>query len=119
MGYETIRFEVEDGVARLTLNRPERLNSFTAQMHGEFAAALSEVEEDAAIRCLLLTGAGQQQAADRRVLLDLAKRRGELAMHLRSEAVEPLGTVERQPSDSVFDLEPDRLVTHLLVPLVN
>ena len=72
MGYETIRFEVEDGVARLTLNRPERLNSFTAQMHGEVAAVLGEVEEDAVIRCLLLTGAGRgfcagQDLADRAV----------------------------------------------------
>ncbi|WP_395000140.1 2-(1,2-epoxy-1,2-dihydrophenyl)acetyl-CoA isomerase PaaG [Sphingomonas sp.] len=72
MDYETIRFEVEDGVARLTLNRPERLNSFTAQMHGEVAAVLGEVEEDAVIRCLLLTGAGRgfcagQDLADRAV----------------------------------------------------
>ena len=72
MGYETIRFEVEGGVARLTLNRPERLNSFTAQMHGEVAAVLGEVEEDAVIRCLLLTGAGRgfcagQDLADRAV----------------------------------------------------
>ncbi len=72
MAYETIRFEVEDAVARLTLNRPERLNSFTAQMHGEVAAVLGEVEEDAVIRCLLLTGAGRgfcagQDLADRAV----------------------------------------------------
>ena len=72
MAYQTILFEVDDGVARLTFNRPERLNSFTAQMHGEVAAALGEIERDVAIRTLLLTGAGRgfcagQDLADRAV----------------------------------------------------
>jgi 2-(1,2-epoxy-1,2-dihydrophenyl)acetyl-CoA isomerase len=59
MAYQTILFEIDGGVARLTLNRPERLNSFTAEMHGEVAEALNEVERDPAIRALLLTGAGR------------------------------------------------------------
>jgi 2-(1,2-epoxy-1,2-dihydrophenyl)acetyl-CoA isomerase len=72
MAYQTILFEVDDGVARLTLNRPERLNSFTAEMHGEVAAAMEQVEADPAIRALLLTGAGRgfcagQDLADRAV----------------------------------------------------
>lgn len=56
--YETILFAVEDGVARLTLNRPERLNSFTAAMHGEVADALGKLEALGA-RALLITGAGR------------------------------------------------------------
>lgn len=59
MAYETILFTVENGAARLTLNRPDRLNSFTAQMHREVADALSSVETDQAIRALLITGAGR------------------------------------------------------------
>ncbi len=59
MGYETILFDVERGVARLTLNRPDRLNSFTVAMHGEVADALAVVESDPAIRAMLLTGAGR------------------------------------------------------------
>jgi len=55
---ETIAFDLAGGVARLTLNRPDRLNSFTVQMHGEVAEALSEVERQGA-RVLLLTGAGR------------------------------------------------------------
>ncbi len=58
MAYETIRFDVTDGVARLTLHRPERLNSFTVQMHGEVAAALDSLPETGG-RALLLTGAGR------------------------------------------------------------
>ena len=59
MAYETILFDVANGAARLTLNRPDRLNSFTVQMHSEVADALSQVEKDANVRALLLTGAGR------------------------------------------------------------
>ncbi len=59
MQFETIVFSIEDGVARLTLNRPDRLNSFTVQMHKEVAAALTEVENNPAARVLVLTGAGR------------------------------------------------------------
>src|ERR1700761_8001878 len=55
----TIIYEVTDGVARLTFNRPDRLNSFTAEMHEEVAAALKQAESDPNARVLLLTGAGR------------------------------------------------------------
>ncbi len=55
----TILFEAADGVARITLNRPDRLNSFTAAMHGELAAVLDEVERREDLRAVLLTGAGR------------------------------------------------------------
>lgn len=72
MAYETIQFSLEAGVARLVLNRPDRLNSFTVQMHGEVAAALDLIEADGAVRVLLVTGAGRgfcagQDLADRAV----------------------------------------------------
>jgi 2-(1,2-epoxy-1,2-dihydrophenyl)acetyl-CoA isomerase len=72
MGYETILFETRSGAARLTLNRPDRLNSFTVRMHEEVAEALSRVEADAQVRALLITGAGRgfcagQDLADRAV----------------------------------------------------
>jgi 2-(1,2-epoxy-1,2-dihydrophenyl)acetyl-CoA isomerase len=56
MAYETIDFKLEGGVARLTLNRPDRLNSFTVQMHEEVADALAGLE---GARVLVLTGAGR------------------------------------------------------------
>ena len=56
---ETIIFEVVDGIARLTLNRPDRLNSFTVAMHEEVAAALTQAESDANVRVLVLSGAGR------------------------------------------------------------
>jgi 2-(1,2-epoxy-1,2-dihydrophenyl)acetyl-CoA isomerase len=58
VAYETIVFEVNEGIARLTLNRPERLNSFNTQMHQEVRAALGTLKAPAA-RVLVLTGAGR------------------------------------------------------------
>ncbi len=64
-------------VCTITLNRPKSLNSFTAQMHEELAAALSAAEADTQVRCLVLTGAGRafcagQDLADPAVAPDLA-----------------------------------------------
>lgn len=57
--FESIRFEIDAGVATLTLNRPDRLNSFTVAMHGEVRSALDAVRADHNIRCLVVTGAGR------------------------------------------------------------
>lgn len=72
MAYETILLEISNGAARLTLNRPDRLNSFNIQMHEEVQAALDEIENDKSVRTLLLTGAGRgfcagQDLSDRAV----------------------------------------------------
>ena len=56
MAYETIDFKTDGPVARLTLNRPDRLNSFTAAMHGEVRDALASLGDS---RVLVLTGAGR------------------------------------------------------------
>jgi len=57
--YKTLEFEIHDGAAILTLNRPDRLNSFTIEMHEEMQNALTRIETDKSIRALLLTGAGR------------------------------------------------------------
>src|SRR3954471_5675686 len=72
MAYEQILFASADGVARITLNRPERLNSFTRQMHAEVRDALAAVAADTTARVLVLTGAGRgfcagQDLSDRAV----------------------------------------------------
>jgi 2-(1,2-epoxy-1,2-dihydrophenyl)acetyl-CoA isomerase len=58
MSYDTILFSVDGGIARLTLNRPDKLNSFNTQMHGEVRHALDRLPTVAA-RVLILTGAGR------------------------------------------------------------
>src|SRR6266446_6646181 len=70
MSYDTILFAVDGGIARLTLNRPDRLNSFTDAMHAEVRDALDKVKADASVRVLLLTGAGRGFCAGK----DLADR---------------------------------------------
>jgi 2-(1,2-epoxy-1,2-dihydrophenyl)acetyl-CoA isomerase len=67
---KTILFELKDNIARLTLNRPDKLNSFTEAMHLEVREALNQVKANRA-RVLLLTGAGRafcagQDLADRK-----------------------------------------------------
>ena len=58
MTQRTIAVETQDHLCRITLDRPERLNSFTADMHAELAAALERAEADDDVRAVLLTGAG-------------------------------------------------------------
>ncbi|MCG8426178.1 MAG: 2-(1,2-epoxy-1,2-dihydrophenyl)acetyl-CoA isomerase PaaG [Chromatiales bacterium] len=59
MSYQNILFTQENGVAVLTLNRPESLNSFNTDMHAEVREAMKQVQRDPAIRCLVITGAGR------------------------------------------------------------
>jgi len=58
VAYETIIFSVADGIGRITLNRPDKLNSFTTVMHGELREALGRLVSEGA-RVLVLTGAGR------------------------------------------------------------
>src|ERR1700722_6005007 len=59
MVFETIHFERANGIARLVLNRPEKLNAFNVLMHREVAAAPDAVEVDESLRVLLMTGRGR------------------------------------------------------------
>ena len=72
MSFENILFSIDAGIARITLNRPDRLNSFTVAMHRELREAISTVKADPSARVLLLTGAGRgfcagQDLSDRAV----------------------------------------------------
>ena len=72
MTYETILYEMSDGIGRLTLNRPERLNSFTVAMHAEVRELLERLTREPALRVLILSGAGRgfcagQDLSDRAV----------------------------------------------------
>jgi 2-(1,2-epoxy-1,2-dihydrophenyl)acetyl-CoA isomerase len=73
--FESIKVDVTDGIATLTLKRPDRLNSFTVAMHGEVRSALDTIAADRSIRCFVLTGAGRgfcagQDLSDRAVAPD-------------------------------------------------
>jgi 2-(1,2-epoxy-1,2-dihydrophenyl)acetyl-CoA isomerase len=59
MSEPTVLYDCRDGFATVTLNRPDKLNAFTAAMHGELRAALDDAAGRADVRAVLLTGAGR------------------------------------------------------------
>ena len=77
MTQPSIVFEVADGYAAITLNRPDRLNSFNTDMHERLREAIAEVKRREDVRALLLTGAGRgfcagQDLSERAVKADAA-----------------------------------------------
>ena len=59
MPFETILLDISDAVACITLNRPDKLNAFTARMHEELREALDQVRASEVVRALLITGSGR------------------------------------------------------------
>ena len=57
--FETLRYEIEDQVLTLTMNRPERLNAFNSRMQGEFLEALEHADADDEDRAVIVTGEGR------------------------------------------------------------
>jgi len=58
MGYQALLVDRADGIATITMNRPEARNALDLTMREELLGALDEVERDPAVRVVLLTGAG-------------------------------------------------------------
>lgn len=104
MTYNTIQFEIADGAARLTLNRPDRLNSFTVEMHQEVRDALDRIEADKTVRTLLITGAGRGFCAGQ----DLSDR----AVAPGSDAVDLGESVEKRYNPLI------RTLTSLPMPVI-
>ncbi|MCX8017758.1 MAG: 2-(1,2-epoxy-1,2-dihydrophenyl)acetyl-CoA isomerase PaaG [Rhodocyclaceae bacterium] len=105
MNFANIRYELTDGIARITLNRPDKLNSFTEAMHAELRTALDALHDDPAARVLVLTGAGRAFCAGQ----DL----GDRAMQIQSGKMPDIGnTVERNYKPLVMRL------TNLRVPTI-
>lgn len=82
--YETLTWELEDGLVVLTLNRPERLNAFPVQMAWDLLAALDRADEDPEVRAVIVTGAGRAFCAG----MDLSTGGNVFGL---DESVDPLG----------------------------
>jgi enoyl-CoA hydratase/carnithine racemase len=95
-------YQVTDRVATLTLNRPERLNAWTAVMEREVRAAIHAAENDASVRVIVLTGAGRGfcSGADISLLSNLADKGIDDAV--RAQALEPASD---SPSDARRDFQ--------------
>lgn len=59
MSFETLSLEVDAGIATVTLNRPDKLNTFTVRMRDELLAAFDRTDADDAVRAVIVTGAGR------------------------------------------------------------
>jgi enoyl-CoA hydratase/carnithine racemase len=76
--YQFILYEVKDGIARLTLNQPNKLNAFHLPMYGEICDALDAASLDYAVRVIIIKGAGRAFSAGRdfKFSADLQTERG-------------------------------------------
>ncbi|MGH8812204.1 MAG: enoyl-CoA hydratase-related protein, partial [Advenella sp.] len=59
MTYETLNYAVDNTIATITLNRPERMNALTKVMEAELRSAIETAGRDDAVRAIILTGAGR------------------------------------------------------------
>ena len=61
--YQTIRFEKQDNIAIITINRPEALNALNSTVIGELEQVITQVEQDSSLGCMILTGEGRSFVA--------------------------------------------------------
>ncbi|HEY2986621.1 MAG TPA: enoyl-CoA hydratase-related protein [Candidatus Binatia bacterium] len=83
MSFENIIYGKQNGVATITLNRPEAMNAFTIQMNGEIHQALKDADEDKSIRSIVLTGAGRAFCAGQDLKGRTPEKKGSLGASLR------------------------------------
>ena len=78
MDLKVTTYSVEENVATVTLNRPERLNSWTGRMHAEYRWCIDQAERDPEVGCIIVTGAGRGfcAGADARALEGHAEKGG-------------------------------------------
>ena len=107
--YEEIIYVVEDPVATITINRPERLNALTARTQVELKHAMIAAERDESVVGIILTGAGRafSAGADMRSLAEIAERRG-------IEQDESLAQMESESRGR--EVDPELRVTWSFIP---
>jgi 2-(1,2-epoxy-1,2-dihydrophenyl)acetyl-CoA isomerase len=83
VAYQTIIVEKENGVATITLNRPQSLNAFVPEMNKEVLEALKDGERDPGIGCFVITGAGRAFCAGQDLKDRRPEQKGSLGASLR------------------------------------
>ena len=95
MTYEAILYDVADGIATVTLNRPDKLNAWTRAMQAEVQHAMHRAAADDAVRAIVLTGAGRGfcAGADMGLLSDIQEKGAErVSAEPAASAVPPQGS---------------------------
>jgi 2-(1,2-epoxy-1,2-dihydrophenyl)acetyl-CoA isomerase len=100
MAYETILYDVSEGVATITLNRPEMRNAFTTTMYKELLGVMKTVERDKAVRAIIITGNGKgfcsgQDVAELSVLAQQGLSVGEMLRAGLNQLVSSVRTLEK------------------------
>lgn len=110
--YQEIVYEVDDPVATITFNRPERLNALTARTQVEFRHALVQAEKDESVVGIIVTGAGRafSAGADMQALSEIAEA-GEIGRD------ESLAGLEAETRDR--DVDPELKVTWSIIPSIR
>ena len=85
MAQETIIYEKENGVATITLNRPQALNAFVPEMNREVLETLKAGERDQEVRCFVITGAGRAFCAGQDLKGRTPEHKGSLGASLREK----------------------------------
>lgn len=85
MAHETIIYEKQNGVATVTLNRPQALNALVPQMNKEVLEALKDGERDQEVRCFMITGAGRAFCAGQDLKGRTPEQKGSLGASLREK----------------------------------
>lgn len=93
MTYTDVIYRVENGVAVVTLNRPDKLNAYRAQMNADLRAAMRAATADDAVRVIVLTGAGRGFCAG--ADMDML------------QTIQPDGSGARAASDETYDPKAD------------
>src|SRR5215510_9781009 len=104
MPYETITYEVADAVATLTLNRPAAYNALDLPLARELFAATLEADEDRALRCIVVTGAGNAFCAggDVKAFHESADRAGILIKQLTTYLHGAVSRLARTPKPVIM-----------------
>lgn len=102
MSYNKLLFTTDSGVATITLNRPDRSNAFDDEMTRELLDALKQIERDASVRAVVLTGAGKNFCAGQDLSAFLERRKDPDAITVRehlingyNKVVTKIRTIER------------------------
>jgi len=99
MNYNNIIYEVAEGIAWITLNRPERLNSLSLEMMKEWSEALDEAGRNKDVRVIVVTGAGRAfcTGLDLKSLGKVKIEDGEVEMHIIEAGVELIAAMQACP----------------------
>lgn len=93
MSYAMLRYEVDENIATVTLDRPDKLNAFTVEMAGEILDALDRADADPEVRAVIVTGAGRAFCAG----MDLSVEGNVFGL---DESVDPFGPEKEKLRDT-------------------